>query len=293
MLTWSKSRCSSWARPSCRRVMLVLCRADFQQRNNPAREKTMKRPAVIVAVSILSAILMSPTAKPQAAELKALVGGAMAEIFKELGPQFERASGHKLVIFYGTTPNLIKQATSGEAFDVGVVPVDVMRDAAARSRFAPAPTTDIARVAVGVAVRAGAPKPDIQTPEALKQTLLKAQSVAFIPQSAGGTQVLKLFDRLGIGDAMKAKTKAQATPPQIVEAVGKGDAELGVFLANTLIAPGVDLVGTVPAELREEVVFTGAVSANPAQAEAAKALLDFLKTPGATAVIKAKGMQPG
>ncbi|HTO48537.1 MAG TPA: substrate-binding domain-containing protein [Burkholderiales bacterium] len=236
---------------------------------------------------------MSSTANLQAAELKALVGGAMAEIFKELGPQFERASGHRLVIFFGTTPNLIKQATSGEPFDVGVVPVDVMKDAAARARFAPAATTDIARVAVGVAVRAGAPKPDIRTPEALKQTLLKAQSVAFIPQSAGGTQVLKLFDRLGVGEAMKAKTKAQATPPQIVEAVARGEAELGIFLANVLVAPGVDLVGLVPPELREEVVFTGAVSANPAQAGAAKALIDYLKTPGAAAVIRTKGMQPG
>jgi molybdate transport system substrate-binding protein len=253
----------------------------------------MKRPAVAVAVSILSAILMTSTAKLQAAELKALVGGAMAEIFKELGPQFERASGHKLVIFYGTTPNLIKQATSGEPFDVGVVPVDVMKDGAARSKFAAAPTTDIARVGLGVAVQAGAPKPDIRTPEALKQTLLKAQSVAFIPQSAGGSQVLRLFDRLGISDAMKAKTKPQATPPQIAQAVATGDAELGIFLANVLIAPGVDLAGPFPAELQEEVVFTGAVSANTPQAEAAKALIDYLKTPGAAAIIKAKGMQPG
>ncbi|HTO48512.1 MAG TPA: substrate-binding domain-containing protein [Burkholderiales bacterium] len=253
----------------------------------------MQRSSVLVAVSILSAMLMTSSAKLQAAELKALIGGAMAEIFKELGPQFERASGHKLVIFYGTTPNLIKQATSGEPFDVGVVPVDVMRDGAARSKFAGAPTTDIARVGLGVAVRAGASKPDIRTPEALKQALLKARSVAFIPQSAGGSQVLRLFDRLDISDAMKAKTKPQATPPQIAQAVATGDAELGIFLANVLIAPGVELVGPFPAELQEEVVFTGAVSASTAQAEAARALIDYLKTPGATAIIRAKGMQPG
>ena len=253
----------------------------------------MKRPSATIAVSMLSAILMTSPAKLQAAELKALVGGAMAEIFKELGPQFERASGHKLVIFYGTTPNLIKQATSGEPFDVGVVPVDVMKDGAARSKFVAGPTTDIARVGLGVAVRAGAPKPDIRTTEALKQTLLKAQSVAFIPQSAGGSQVLRLFDRLGISDAMKAKTKPQAAPPQIAQAVAAGDAEFGIFLANVLIAPGVELAGPFPAELQEEVVFTGAVSANTPQAEAAKALIDYLQTPGAAAIIEAKGMQPG
>jgi molybdate transport system substrate-binding protein len=227
------------------------------------------------------------------AELKVLVGGAMAEIFNELGPRFERAFGPKLVIYFGTTPNLIRQATSGEPFDVGVVPVDVMKDAAARSRFAPEPTTDIARVGLGVAVRAGAPEPDIRTPEALKQALLKAQSVTFIPESAGGSRVLRLFDRLGIRDAMKAKTRPRTTPAQIAQAVASGDAELGVFLANVLIAPGVKLVGPFPAELREELVFTGAVSANPSQAEAAKALIDYLRTPDAAAIIKAKGMQPG
>jgi len=242
----------------------------------------MKRPSVPVAVSILSAILMASTAELQAAELKLLVGGAMAEIFKEIGPQFERASGHKLAIYFGTTPNLIKQATSGEPFDLGVVPVDVMKDAAARSRFASGPTTDIARVGLGVAVRAGAPKPDIRTPDALKQALLNAQSVTFIPESAGGSQVLRLFDRLG-----------QTAPAQIAQAVARGDAELGLFLANVLIAPGVELAGPFPPELQEELVFTGAVSANPSQGEAAKAFIDYLRTPGAAAIIKAKGMQPG
>ena len=105
--------------------------------------------------------------------------------------------------------------------------------------------------------------------------------------------MLRLFDRLGISDAMKAKTKPQATPPQIAQAVATGDAELGIFLANVLIAPGVELAGAFPAELQEELVFTGAVSANTPQTEAARALIDYLKTPGAAAIIKAKGMQPG
>ena len=99
------------------------------------------------------------------------------------------------------------------------------------------------------AVRAGAPKPDISTPEALKQTLLKAQSISTLPASAAGATVLRMFDKLGIGDALKAKIKAQQTPPQVVEAVTKGDAEIAVFLANVLVAPGIDLVGPVPAPL--------------------------------------------
>src|SRR3954451_985986 len=117
----------------------------------------------------------------QAAELRVLAGGAMTAIWAEVKPKFEQASGHKLDIFFGTTPNLIKEATSGKPFDVGIVPVEVMKDATARAKFAAAPTLDVARVGLGVAVRAGAAKPNIDTPDALKAALLKAESVASIP----------------------------------------------------------------------------------------------------------------
>jgi molybdate transport system substrate-binding protein len=247
--------------------------------------------ASMFGVALLGMVLMMSNV--QAAELKVLIGGSMTEVFKELAPAFEKASGHKLVVVPGTTPNLIKAATSGEAFDAGVVPVDVMKDAAARAKFAAGPTTDIARVGFGVIVRAGHPKPDLGTPEAFKQAMLKTQSVAFIPESAAGAQVLRVFERLGIGDAMKSKTKVQTATGNIALAVAKGDADLGVFLANTLIAPGVEPPVMFPPELQQDLVFTGAISAGTKEADAAKALLSYLKSPAAAAIIKAKGMTPG
>ena len=217
----------------------------------------------------------------------------MTAPMKEIATQFESATGHKLVFRFGTTPELIRLATNGGPFDLAVVPREVFKDAAARAQFASGPTTDIARVGLGVAVRSGAPKPDISTPDALKQTLLKAQSIASIPESAAGNQVLRVFERLGISEAMKAKMKSQAAPALLVKAVANGDAELGVFLVNVLTAPGLDLVGPFPAEVQQEVVFTAALAANTREAEAAKAFIIYLTTPGATAVIKAKGMNPG
>jgi molybdate transport system substrate-binding protein len=238
-------------------------------------------------------IVMSSIAASQAADLKVLAGGSLTVILGELGPQFEKATGHKLVVEFGSTPQLIKQVVSGAPFDLGVVPAELFKDAAAKVRFAPGPTIDVARVGYGVAVRAGASKPDIGTPDAFTQALLKAQSIATVPESAAGAYVLKVFERLGIADAMKAKTRPQTSPPQIAAAVAKGEAELGVFLVNVLMAPGVELAGPFPGELQQELVFAAAVAADSKNAEAARAFIDYLKAPAAVALIKAKGMTPG
>jgi len=238
-------------------------------------------------------ILVSQAAIVHAAELQVLAGGGIAAPLKELAAQFEAATGHKLVIRFGTTPELIKMATTGGPFDVAVVPVDVMKDAPALAKFTPGAQTGIARVGLGVAVRSGAPKPDISTAEALKKTLLSAKSIASIPASATGYLLDRVYARLGITEEMKARTKPQPTPAQIVESVAKGENELGVFLTNVLTAPGLDVVGPFPPELQLEVVYTGAVAAGAKEVNAAKAFLQFLTTPAARAVIKAKGMTPG
>jgi molybdate transport system substrate-binding protein len=247
----------------------------------------------VFAAALSLAMAVSPVAAVQAAELKVIAGGGMTVPLKELGPQFERATGHKVDIAFAATPELIKMATSGNPLDLAVVPVDVMKDAGARAKFVAGPTTDIARVGFGVAVKAGAPKPDVSTPEALKAALLKAQSIAVFPASAAGAYVQKTFERLGIAEQIKDKAKAQTGPGAIPQAVAKGEAELGVFLTNVLIAPGVELAGPFPGDLQQDLVFTGAVATDSKDAAAAKAFLDYLKTPEAVAVIKAKGMQPG
>jgi molybdate transport system substrate-binding protein len=253
----------------------------------------MKRYSLSVAASVLGLALgLSPFANVQAAELRLLAGGAMSGVWADIKPQFEQASGHKLEIFFGTTPNLIKEATSGRPFDVGVVPVEVMQDASARARFVASPTIDIAHVGLGVAVRSGTQKPEIGNADALKATLLKAQSIASIPESATGYSIAKVFDRLGITEPMKAKMRAQPNPAQVVAVVAKGEVELGIFLINVLTAPGLEVVGPFPAELQQDVVFTAAIGSETKETTAAKDLIEYLKGPAAVAIIKSKGMNP-
>ncbi len=251
----------------------------------------MKMSLLIAAASILGIAPVLSSARSDAAELKVLAGGSLRSVLTELGPEFERTSGHRLVIHFDTTPNLIKAATTGERFDLGVMPIDVFRNDDARSHFTP--PVEFARVGYGVAVRTGAPKPDISTLEAFKRTLLEAKSITFLPASAAGAYILTVFERLGIDQAMKAKTIVQEQPTGIVPAVVNGDAELAVFVNNVLTAPGVDIVGPFPSEVQQELVFPAALALDTREAAAAKAFIDFITSPAAVAAIKARGMTPG
>jgi molybdate transport system substrate-binding protein len=246
---------------------------------------TMKLSLLLPLALALAAIVPA-----HAADLQVIAGGGIAQALNEIAGQFEKASGHKLTIRYGTTPDLIAMAKSSP-FDAMVLPRKFLKDAEAAGKLA-GTTTDIARVGLGVAVRAGAVKPDIATPAALKQALLKAKSVGTVPASAAGAQVLKLFERLGVQAEVKEKLQAAPGPAKLVEALATGQAELGLFLINVLTAPGLDVVGPVPAELDQQLVYTTGAARDTAQAETVRAFLAFLQTPAAKAIIKARGLTP-
>jgi len=225
-----------------------------------------------------------------ASELKLIAGGSLAGLFKELGPLFEKTSGHTLAIHFDSTPNIVSRINAGTPFDAVVVPIDVFKDSAAKERLTS--PTEVARVGYGVIVRAGAAKPDLSTAGAFKESLLAASSVASVPASAAGAYVTKVYERLGIADEMKAKTKVEALPTAIAPSVARGETELGVFLTNVFNAPGIELAGPFPADLQQELVFAVAIAKNATATGAATALLDFMKTPPAVAAIKAVGMTP-
>jgi molybdate transport system substrate-binding protein len=220
-----------------------------------------------------------------------LAVGAVTGAFKELVPPFERASGHTLIVRYAASPGLAKMIESGEPFDVAILVSGPMNDAAKKGFFATGDRPTVSSVGLGAAVRAGAPKPDLSSPEAFKQTLLKAKSVAILPDSVNGQHFLDVFERLGIGSEMKAKIKPQQEPPQVAQAVAKGEAELALFISNLLVGvSGVDYAGPVPAEFQQTLAFTAAVGAKAREPEAARALIKHLTSPAAAAVMKTHGM---
>ena len=223
-------------------------------------------------------------------ELKLIAGGSLAGLFKELGPLFEKASGHALSIHFDSTPNIVKRINEGTPFDAVVVPIDVFKDSVAKDHLSD--PIEVARVGYGVIVRAGAATPDLSTADTFKRSLLAACSVASVPASAAGTYVIKVYERLGIAGEMKAKTKVETLPTAIAPAVARGDAEFGVFLTNVFNAPGVELAGPFPADLQQELAFAAAIARAAKSTDAANMLLDFLKTPPAVAAIKAAGMTP-
>ena len=144
---------------------------------------------------------------------------------------------------------------------------------------------------LGMAVRAGASKPDLSSANSFKQALLDAKSVAILPDSVNGKHFLTVFERLGIGEQMKAKTKSQNAPPQVPQAVAKGDAEMALFVTNLLVGvPGVDYAGPVPAEFQQTLVFTAVLGAQAKEPSAANAFVQHLRTPAAATIIKAHGM---
>jgi len=253
----------------------------------------MSKGSFTAVATIGLSMVLAQGAVVQAAEVKVIAGTALSPVLGELGPQFERATGHKLVIQYGIIGSMKRQIDSGEAFDLAILNVGLMNDVTNQGKIVAATRTEIARTGMAVSTRAGAPKPDISSADAFKRALLNAKSVAYAPEGATGTHLAKVFDQLGISEQMKAKTKPQQSTDGTVQAVASGEAELGFALPTVFLSGrGVELVGPFPSELQNYVVFTAGVGSAATQPDAAKALIKHLTAPNAVPVLKAKGMEP-
>jgi molybdate transport system substrate-binding protein len=241
---------------------------------------------------LLALAFILPLATAQAAEVKVLTAGAMKQVVLALQPQFEKL-GHKLVVDNDTAGALQKRIEGGEAFDHVVVTPGVLERFAASNKIAPGSRVNLARVAIGVMVRPGAKLPDIATVDAFKQALIDAKSIAYIDPASGGSSGIyleKLFEKMGIADAIRAKAKLKRGG-YVADLLVSGDAELGIHQISEIVpVKGVVLVGPLPADIQNYTTYSGAVSATAKDAAAAKILLDLLAGPAGAAVLREKGM---
>jgi len=225
------------------------------------------------------------------APLKILSGGAMRSLMTDLVPLFERAPGTKVEIEFRLTSVLQKEIEDGAVFDIALLPRPELDALMQAGRIAADATADVARSTVGLAVRAGTPKPDIATVEALKQTLLNAQSIAY-SDGPSGAYIAALLERLGIAGAMKSKTKLTGRP--VAELMASGEAEIGMQqIVAILPVKGAELVGPLPGELQNIIAYAAGLAAGSGQSATARALIAFMATPEVVRMIRAKGMEPG
>jgi molybdate transport system substrate-binding protein len=258
----------------------------------------MKARSLVAAANIGFMFLLMLGIKAEAAELKVLSAIGMQSVLEDLGPKFERATGHKLAISFATAGAAVKRAQGGEAADVVIATRQGIDGLVKNGKAAADNVTALASAGISVAIRKGAPKPDVSSPDALKRTLLGAKSISYVDPASGGASGIhfaKVLDRLGIANEMKSKTvfPNPRTPAEVGALVANGEAEIGVHIIVELISvAGIDIVGPLPGDLQNTIVFAAAVMASAKDAEAAKALVNFLRTPEAVAVTKAKGMEP-
>jgi molybdate transport system substrate-binding protein len=252
----------------------------------------MKRKTRLLLGAAIGIGMMAQTAT--AAEIKVLTTGAFKQVVVALVPEFEKATGHKVIVDNGTVGQLQKRVDGGETFDVLVLSPRGIEDYIKSGKIAAGSNARLAKVGVGVMVKDGAPKPDVSSVEAFKQTLLKAKSVGYIDPASGGSSgiyVSGLLDKLGIADQVKPKAKLKQGG-HVSDLVKSGEAEIGIHQMSEIVSEkGVTLVGPLPAEIQNYTVYVVGLSTAAKDAEAAKAFIKVLTGPSAAGVLKATGME--
>jgi len=252
--------------------------------------------AVVAATSGLFWFTTQPAAlqntSPTAA-LRLLVSNGMKGTMEELQPQCEKAVGRPLAIQFGSTASLKKRIESGEAFDVTIITTEAIGDLITQGKLTGASRMDVGRSELGIGIRAGAPKPDIRTPEALKQALQQTKSITYPRDGASRGSIENMFERMGIAAALKPKIILADGSGPATESVAAGQAAMVITLFSEIVpVHGVEILGPLPGEYRTDIRFGAATSATSKNAEAASTLIAFVSGPKAAPVLKAKGIEP-
>ena len=246
-----------------------------------------------MGLAMICALLVCRPAAAQTSEVRVLVSNGIKAVVEDTRPQIEHAIGHPLALEYKPTSALQKEIEAGAQFDAVIVTAESIGQMSKEGKTLGGEGTPISRVGVGIGIPKGAPRPDVSTPEAVKRAMLNAKAVAYGPAGASYPYIVKMFESLGIADAMKAKTVFFDTSDGTNGALADGKVDFGFTLVSEILPfKGIELLAPFPAQFQGYVRFAGAVSANAKNPEAAAALIKVLAGPDAVASIKARGMEP-
>jgi molybdate transport system substrate-binding protein len=251
-------------------------------------EVTMRMHLLFTTVMFLAA----QTTYAQTNTLRVMGSNGVKGVIDELRSQCEKAAGRPLAIDFNTSASVRQRIQSGESFDVAILTSEVIDELIKAGKIASAGRAEIARSGIGFGIRAGAKKPDISTPEAVKRTLLNAKSITYVPDGASKVHIEKMLNDLGIANEMKPKTVFAKGADDATQSAADGKVELVLTLISEIVPThGLDLIGPFPAKYQNYVSFAAGVSPNSKNTEAAKGLTQFLTSPAVASTLKAKGME--
>lgn len=244
----------------------------------------------IGSVALIGALMVAGSAA-QAAEIKAIVTGATKAVVVQLVGPFEKKTGHSVTLVADTAGGVAKRVEAGESFDVALATRAVIDKLVADGRLEAGSRKDIAATSIGVAVKEGAPKPDLSSVAAFQQALRNAKTIAYVDPASGGTSgiyIAAVIDKLGMTEELKPKLRLKAGG-YVAELVANGEAELAIHQISELLpVKGVTIVGEIPREIQSVTVYAGGLK--PAASEPARAFLNYLASPEAAPVLTAAGM---
>jgi molybdate transport system substrate-binding protein len=269
----------------------------IRTRSNSAAAATRQQSKLFIIALLAVVFLAANTITARAADIAFLCAGALQSSVQELIPEFEKATGHRVMPAFGAIGAIALRVQTGAVADLAIVSSQQWDELARESKLDPSVRVVIAKVGVGVFVRKGTAKPDISSAEAFKRAMLNARSVALADPFAGGpvgAYAIHLFEQLGIGWDVRPKLKLVGGGAAPTAPVVRGEAEIGLTtISEILAAPGLDMVGPLPPSIQYFVAYTTAVPATAKQPAAAKALIEFLNTPKAISIFKSKGLEQG
>jgi molybdate transport system substrate-binding protein len=255
-------------------------------------ENAMNR-GTIATITMGLILLFAQRGAAQNSAVRLIASNGVKAVLEDVLPQAEKAIGHPVAAQFGVTADFMDKIAAGEEFDLAILAAEAIDDLNKSGKTVTATRADISRVGIGIGIRAGAHKPDISTPEKVKQVLLNAKTITYAPKGASTPDVVKMIEALGITDKMKPKTMLLQGSELTTAAVAEGRADYVITLISEILpVHGIELLGPLPADFQHYIGFAAAVSAHAKNPDAAKALIKYLTGPAVAPTYKAKGMEP-